>query len=39
MAEAICAEEVPELVERGTGHPAACHFAGESQRVAGSASI
>jgi oligopeptide transport system ATP-binding protein len=39
MAEAICAEEVPELVERGTGHPAACHFAGESQTVADSASI
>ncbi|HEV8115495.1 MAG TPA: dipeptide ABC transporter ATP-binding protein [Acidimicrobiales bacterium] len=26
-AEAICADEVPALIERGQGHPVACHFA------------
>ncbi|NNC91657.1 MAG: dipeptide ABC transporter ATP-binding protein [Acidimicrobiia bacterium] len=25
-AESICAEEVPELTDRGHGHPVACHF-------------
>jgi len=25
-AESICAEEVPELIDRGQGHPVACHF-------------
>jgi oligopeptide transport system ATP-binding protein len=26
MAQAICAEEKPALIDRGTGRPAACHF-------------
>jgi oligopeptide/dipeptide ABC transporter ATP-binding protein len=26
-AQPICAEEVPALVDRGQGHPSACHFA------------
>jgi peptide/nickel transport system ATP-binding protein/oligopeptide transport system ATP-binding protein len=31
-AQAICAEKEPELVDRGQGHPVACHFA-ETQDV------
>ena len=32
-AEAVCAEEEPALVERGQGHPVACHFAEEIELV------
>jgi oligopeptide transport system ATP-binding protein len=32
-AEDICAEEMPALVDRGQGHPSACHFAEEAHVV------
>ena len=32
-AEAICAEEEPALIDRGQGHPVACHFAEEIRLV------
>jgi oligopeptide transport system ATP-binding protein len=25
-AQGVCAEEVPELIDRGQGHPVACYF-------------
>jgi peptide/nickel transport system ATP-binding protein/oligopeptide transport system ATP-binding protein len=33
-AQEICAEEKPALVDRGQGHPSACHFA-EAEQVVG----
>jgi peptide/nickel transport system ATP-binding protein/oligopeptide transport system ATP-binding protein len=32
-AEDICAEEVPQLIDRGQGHPVACHFAEADSKV------
>jgi oligopeptide/dipeptide ABC transporter ATP-binding protein len=32
-AQDICAEQEPELIDRGQGHPSACHFAEELQVV------
>ncbi|MGH9242986.1 MAG: ABC transporter ATP-binding protein [Acidimicrobiales bacterium] len=32
-AQEICAEEEPALIDRGNGHPAACHFAEVKQVV------
>jgi oligopeptide transport system ATP-binding protein len=36
-AQDVCAEQEPELVDRGQGHPAACHFAESRDLVPGSA--
>ncbi|MBO0772668.1 MAG: ABC transporter ATP-binding protein, partial [Actinobacteria bacterium] len=35
-AQDICATEEPPLVERGQGHPVACHFAESTSVIAGS---
>ncbi|MDQ4059258.1 MAG: dipeptide ABC transporter ATP-binding protein [Actinomycetota bacterium] len=32
-AQEICAEEIPDLVDRGQGHPVACHFAEVDEKV------
>jgi peptide/nickel transport system ATP-binding protein len=32
-AQSICADEEPPLIERGQGHPVACHFAESAQIV------
>lgn len=34
-AQEICAQEEPELIDRGQGHPSACHFADESPGATG----
>ena len=31
LAQDICAEEEPALIERGQGHPVACHFAQQAE--------
>jgi oligopeptide transport system ATP-binding protein len=33
-AEEICAQEIPALIDRGQGHPSACHFAEAKDVVA-----
>ncbi len=35
LAAEICAEEEPALIDRGDGHPVACHFAGTSVGAVG----
>jgi peptide/nickel transport system ATP-binding protein len=35
-AEEICATETPELIDRGQGHPVACHFADATPVIPGS---
>ena len=32
-AQDVCAEEVPALIDRGQGHPVACHFAEVDEKV------
>jgi oligopeptide transport system ATP-binding protein len=32
-AQAICVDEEPQLIDRGQGHPVACHFAESAQVV------
>nr|WP_238341329.1 oligopeptide/dipeptide ABC transporter ATP-binding protein [Actinopolymorpha rutila] len=32
-AQDICAQQEPPLVDRGQGHPSACHFADVDRRV------
>jgi oligopeptide transport system ATP-binding protein len=38
-AQDICASEAPELVDRGQGHPVACHFAEAVQVVGGDTTV
>ncbi|MCB0966753.1 MAG: ATP-binding cassette domain-containing protein [Ilumatobacter sp.] len=38
-AQDICAEEEPDLIDRGQGHPVACHFADATPVVVGDVSF
>jgi peptide/nickel transport system ATP-binding protein/oligopeptide transport system ATP-binding protein len=39
LAQDICADEEPALIDRGQGHPVACHFAREAEALPASTDV